>query len=174
MSCDKYARMIIKQGSGIPTVPASPDHRDGSWLNTDVYEGEQYLDTDTGIVYTRNGSDIVPVSSGGIILGRAVISVTQNLPEGSAPVITEHFNTIGTINSVYNASGDYEITSDGLFTLGKTQIISQRQISLAYKASCYVSDISPVDSIILQSLRNDDILVDNVLLNYFIEIIIWA
>lgn len=52
MSCDKYARMIIKMGTGIATVPASSDHRNGDWIATDIYDGELYLDTATGIIYT--------------------------------------------------------------------------------------------------------------------------
>jgi len=52
MSCDKYARMIIKQGTGIATIPASTDHRNGDWIATDIYDGELYLDTATGIIYT--------------------------------------------------------------------------------------------------------------------------
>lgn len=55
---DKKSRIVIKQGSGVPTIPASTDHRNGDWIDTDIYEGEQYLDNDTGIVYTRNGSTI--------------------------------------------------------------------------------------------------------------------
>jgi hypothetical protein len=172
MSCDKYARMIIKQGSGIPTVPASPDHRDGSWLNTDIYEGEQYLDTDTGIVYTRNGSSIVPVSSGGIVLGRAVISVTQT--STNAPVITEHFNTIGALGSFYNNVGQFNITSSGLFTLGKTEVISQYMVGNRKYAECNIAEIDPTDSIILNSLDAAYTLANGILENYFIEIIIWA
>jgi len=60
MGCtDQKVRIINKKGNGIATVPASADHRDGSWLSTDIYEGEWYLDTSTGIAYTRNGSNII-------------------------------------------------------------------------------------------------------------------
>ena len=63
MSCyDQKRRLINKKGNGVPTVPATSDHRDGSWLATDIYEGEWYLDKDTGTAYTRNGSSIVSLS----------------------------------------------------------------------------------------------------------------
>lgn len=73
MCQDKKDRIINKKGNGVPTVPATADHRDGSWLSTDIYEGEWYLDEDTGYAYTRNGSSIIPlyagtVTGGGIIL----------------------------------------------------------------------------------------------------------
>jgi hypothetical protein len=60
MSCkDRIERFGIKRGSGEPTVPVSSDHRNGDWIATDIYEGEMYQDTNTGIVYTRSGNNIV-------------------------------------------------------------------------------------------------------------------
>ena len=41
MCQDLNARIVIKQGSGVPTIPVSADHRNGDWLTTDIYEGEQ-------------------------------------------------------------------------------------------------------------------------------------
>jgi hypothetical protein len=37
---DITKRIIIKKGVGIATIPASSDHRDGTWLSTDLYIGE--------------------------------------------------------------------------------------------------------------------------------------
>lgn len=51
--------MIQKVGNGIATVPPSTDHQNGDWIDTDIYEGELYLDLDTSILYTRVGSDII-------------------------------------------------------------------------------------------------------------------
>ena len=55
---DETRRIIIKKGAGTPTIPTSPDHRDGSWISTDIYEGEFYMDTVTGSIYTRTASGI--------------------------------------------------------------------------------------------------------------------
>ena len=55
---DETRRIIIKKGSGAPTIPTSVDHRDGSWLATDLYIGEFYMDTVTGSIYTRTLSGI--------------------------------------------------------------------------------------------------------------------
>jgi hypothetical protein len=55
---DETRRIIIKKGTGVPTIPTSPDHRDGSWLATDLYIGEFYMDTVTGNIYTRTLSGI--------------------------------------------------------------------------------------------------------------------
>lgn len=61
---DVRNRIIIKRGDGPPTVPASADHRDLSWLATDIYEGEFYQDNLTGYVYGRNGNLITPMFAG--------------------------------------------------------------------------------------------------------------
>jgi len=77
MSCsDQKVRIINKKGSGVATVPASADHRDGSWESTDIYEGEWYLDEDTGFAYTRNGSSIVPLYSG-TVTGGGIITINS-------------------------------------------------------------------------------------------------
>ena len=55
---DITKRIIIKKGSGIATVPSSSDHRDGTWLATDIYMGEFYMNTVNGKIYTRTASGI--------------------------------------------------------------------------------------------------------------------
>ena len=52
-------RIILKKGVGVPTVPASNDHTDGTWLSTDIYKNEFYQNTSTGYIYTRHNSGIV-------------------------------------------------------------------------------------------------------------------
>ena len=55
---DITKRIIIKKGAGIATVPSSSDHRDGTWLATDIYMGEFYMNTVNGKIYTRTASGI--------------------------------------------------------------------------------------------------------------------
>ena len=97
MSCNtQRARLLIKRGSGKPTIPTSPDHTDGTWLVTDIYVGEQYLDVDTGIVYTRDINDNINLVSTGSLIGiyKAIISQTGvNAP--SEVVVCA--NTIGDV-----------------------------------------------------------------------------
>jgi len=45
----------------VPTVPASDNHTDGTWLVTDLYEGEWCLNTVDNILYSRSGSSIIKV-----------------------------------------------------------------------------------------------------------------
>lgn len=57
----EYKRIVIKKGSGIPTIPASNDHTDGTWLATDLYVGEFYMDTATDKIYMRTAGGIEEV-----------------------------------------------------------------------------------------------------------------
>lgn len=56
-------RIIVKKGTSVPTIPSSTDHTDGTWLATDIYKGEFYLNTTTGKLYTRNDSGISEVGT---------------------------------------------------------------------------------------------------------------
>jgi hypothetical protein len=168
MSCDQSARILIKQGSGVPTIPASTDHRNGDWIATDIYEGEQYMDTDTGIVYTRVGSAITQIGGGGY--KRAVLVVDQT--GTSAPTITELINDIGTISSSYIGVGNYTITSSSLFTVGKTEINSQYfHNNSNYVECCHKNGDS--STIILKSKDNTLTLANAILVKYIIEIKVW-
>ena len=75
--CDEKKRMVIKQGSGIATVPVSADHRNGDWISTDIYQGEMYLDTDTGVLYTRNNTSITMNGSSPCKMYKAIVNQTS-------------------------------------------------------------------------------------------------
>jgi hypothetical protein len=115
--CDKSVRMIIKQGSGVPTIPTSADHRNGDWIATDIYQGEMYLDTDTGLFYTRNGSGIVSNGTTTSKIYKAIINQTST----NDPVETYLIqNSIGTLTWSRVSTGYYKVASTGLFTVDQT------------------------------------------------------
>lgn len=63
---NEFKRMIIKVSdvSGVTaTVPTTNDHTDGSWLNTDIYEGELFLNIVDNILQTRTESGIINLNS---------------------------------------------------------------------------------------------------------------
>lgn len=110
---DEVRRIVLKRGAGVPTIPASADHRNGDWISTDIYEGEFYQDTDTGKVYTRQGSTIV--NSDGTPLKRvykAKISQTSTNAPVELNVIQDDFG--GTWN--YVSAGTYDLDTIGFFT----------------------------------------------------------
>ena len=117
---DVNARIIIKQGSGVPTIPVSTDHRNGDWIATDIYEGEFYLNTDTGITYTRNNG-IISLSDGrkSQIVWKALITQTGT----SAPVLTIIENSLGvTITPNYIGVGTYTLTGFATLITGNYEI----------------------------------------------------
>jgi hypothetical protein len=94
--------MIIKRASGLPTVPASADHRDGSWTVNDIYEGELYQDTDTGRIYTRQGTSIVDSVSANFVF----VSSKGDFPPAVGGVITLANNITYFITAVVDLTGD--------------------------------------------------------------------
>jgi hypothetical protein len=102
-------RIIIKKGAGTPTVPTSNDHTDGTWLTTDIYEGELYLDTTNGLNYTRYDNTIVdlfPTSTG--LAGNEFVFVFSklDLPTASGGVITLVDNYTYFITKTIDLTGD--------------------------------------------------------------------
>lgn len=55
------ARILLKRSTvanDTPTIPASSSHTDGSWINTDIYSGEAFLNTTDQRMYVRTGANI--------------------------------------------------------------------------------------------------------------------
>jgi hypothetical protein len=62
MPVTQDSRILIKRSTTagvVPTVPVSNDHTDGSWLVTDIYKGEIFINLADAKVYTRCDSGIV-------------------------------------------------------------------------------------------------------------------
>lgn len=117
---DIKRRLIIKQGSGVPTIPVSADHRNGDWIATDIYEGEFYLNTDDGQLYTRNLNGIcTPSGETPVQNYRVLISQSGT----SAPAVNEFNNTIGAIVWTRVSAGTYNGTLTGAFTINKTECL---------------------------------------------------
>jgi hypothetical protein len=63
----EFRRMILKVSSitnDVATIPTTNDHQDGSWLDTDIYIGELFLNVADDILQTRTDAGIVDVSDG--------------------------------------------------------------------------------------------------------------
>lgn len=55
------ARILLKRSTVAntePTIPASSSHTDGSWINTDIYSGEAFLNTQDQRMWVRTGANI--------------------------------------------------------------------------------------------------------------------
>lgn len=139
MCDDLYSRMIIKRGAGAPTIPVSSDHRNGDWLATDIYEGEFYMDTDTGLVYQRNGS-IIQMSDGrkSQLTWKALIVQTST----NAPVLTVIENSLGvTITPAYVGVGAYTLSGFATLLSGSLEIISNNADGDEFYAAIFTTSV---------------------------------
>lgn len=82
-----YERRQLKGGTVVPTVPASSSHRDGTWIASDIYERELYLDISTKKLYTRAGADIVKIISEASSIGDLTDVDTTTTPPASGDVL---------------------------------------------------------------------------------------
>ena len=137
---DLNARIIIKQGSGVPTIPVSADHRNGDWIDTDIYEGEFYQDTATGLTYTRSSVGII--TSSGLPTSKVWKAII--LQSGtSAPVLTVVENTLGvTVVSSYSVVGGYGLSGFAGLLTGNISISMDFQLSYLEHSRCLVNTSS--------------------------------
>lgn len=66
------SRILLKRSTTAgttPTVPASSSHTDGTWVNTDIYEGELFLNTADARLFTRQGSNIKEIGLQNSLIG---------------------------------------------------------------------------------------------------------
>jgi hypothetical protein len=160
--------MITKQGSGVPTIPVSADHRNGDWIDTDIYEGELYQDTDTGMIYSRTGSTIYAVgSTASYKVYRALISQAST----NAPTAKVLENTLsGTPTFGYTSAGNYYMTLTGEFTADKTYVIADNFPKGGF-LQIYRDD---VDTISLRSYNTSLAATNGILEDVTIEIKVYA
>lgn len=77
------SRILLKRSTtagAMPTVPASSSHTDGTWVNTDIYEGELFLNTADARLFTRQGSNIKEIGLQNSLIGTpqfATITLTS-------------------------------------------------------------------------------------------------
>jgi len=65
---NEFKRMVIKVSdvtTEVATIPTTNDHRDGSWLATDIYVGELFLNITDDVLQTRTDAGIITLNSGG-------------------------------------------------------------------------------------------------------------
>lgn len=158
---EEFKRMIVKvsnvQGQ-VATIPSTNDHTDGSWLVTDIYEGELFLNVVDNILQTRTISGIVTlVNNGGAsvdwgnILG-TISSQTdlQNALDAKQDVLINQTN-IKSINGVtLLGSGDLTIdTSTNWGDIGGT-LSSQTDLQSALDSKINYADYTPSYSLLVQ------------------------
>ena len=115
MCYDKFERRTIKMGAGVPTIPASTDHRNGDWIATDIYEGELYMDTNTGQTYTRSGSTIITAGKGAENFANSDLTLTAlrtHDMNGYGVVMTNGEFDVDATGTAFNGISSYTDNSD--------------------------------------------------------------
>lgn len=82
----EYKRIVTKHGNGVPTIPPSASHDTGDWIATDIYDGELYIDDNTGSLYTSVGgviSKVTPVAASEKVAGIAEIATQEETDAGT-------------------------------------------------------------------------------------------
>lgn len=127
-------------GSGLPTIPVSTDHRNGDWIATDIYEGELYMDTDTGQTYTRYGSTIITADNKKpYLIWKALITQSGT----SAPTLTVVENTLGvTAVPAYVSVGTYTIAGFAGNLTGNLEIHKNNtSVNIDYQLAVGIIDV---------------------------------
>lgn len=169
MCGDQTFRIIIKQVTGVPTIPVSTDHRNGDWLPTDIYEGEQAMDVNSGIVYTRsaNGIEAVGGGAGVVKMWRGLMS--QDGTGDPTAIVLE--NTLGgTITFAYVSPGTFTATLASAFTVDKTFLTFNSIIAGSFLFSCERTD---ANTLTLKSLTTSFVLTNGLLNNTELQIIVY-
>lgn len=111
----QYSRILLKRSSQTGATPTintgSTDHTDGTWLSTDIYEGELFLNTIDDLLWVRTSNGILPISISG---GTSTVTGGQNL--GSGVGLFESLNS-GNLR-FYSFSAGTNVT----ITTGATEI----------------------------------------------------
>lgn len=127
------ARILLKRSTvsnDTPTIPASSSHTDGSWINTDIYSGEVFLNTVDQRMWVRTGANIKEIqfqnnwigksTQGGIIFH--TYRDNMNIERGLVVSIVNQA-TVSAYSNIDNASIGSARTYDGQYNtnLMKTQ-----------------------------------------------------
>lgn len=176
---EEFKRMILKVSDvegAVATIPSTSDHTDGSWLVTDIYVGELFLNTTDNILQTRTESGIVSLGGSGVtaFLGlsdvpnsyigysQGYVKVKSDL-SGLEFVLEEDSTLIPTItvgtrallltdrNKNLENDGDCTITvptnADVAFPIGTQIFFTKKAESLDFVASAGVT-INSVDNLL--------------------------
>jgi hypothetical protein len=88
------SRILLKRSTTagqLPTVPGSSSHTDGTWIPTDIYEGEAFLNVTDARLYTRAGSTIKEIGLQNSLVGTVqyatkTLTSAEILALGTTPI----------------------------------------------------------------------------------------
>ena len=124
------SRILLKRSTvagEVPTIPGSSTHTDGTWIPTDIYEGEAFLNVTDARLYTRAGSTIKEIGLQNSLVGTlqyATITLTsaQILALGTTPIILVAAPGAGRAIFVKNVYARWNFNTTAYATVGTIYI----------------------------------------------------
>jgi hypothetical protein len=111
---DETKRIILKHGTGVPTIPTSNDHRDGTWIASDIYPYEIYVDSVSGLMYINSGGLINEIITD---LGTKTFATYNDIQNQTAAAINTGY---GVKFRTLNLSSGISVLTDTKITLQNT------------------------------------------------------
>lgn len=148
-----------------PTIPASNDHTDGSWIATDIYEGELFINLADGIVYTRGTDDKIIIIN---VEGQPLPDTDglSAIADGTAYTAGETiFNTTNNITTFYFVTNNFttdtpfdiadEILSGNLVESNTSEVFITIKDYLEKGVDTSDFIIYPKDTVVVESSTGD-------------------
>jgi len=129
----EFRRMILKVSSitnDVATIPTTNDHQDGSWLDTDIYIGELFLNVADDILQTRTDTGIVEVygGAGGVPEWGNIIGTLSNQTDLQDALDTKQIELVSGTN--IKTIGGATILGSGNIDLGVTSIMAGTNVTI--------------------------------------------
>ena len=166
-NCLEPFRSGIKRGVGVPTVPVSSSHRNGDWTDNDIYEGEMYQDTDTGLVYTRTAANIV--KSGSVPNEAVILKFRIYQDDVAIPVVVPYFNPNAyELSSVRDSAGVYRVLGLVGQLMTDTDHKYEIVVSNGYMLSSSLVNVTAAtnESLLVETYNNTGTRDDNIIIEY--------
>ena len=157
---EEFKRMILKvsdvQGA-VATIPSTSDHTDGSWLVTDIYKGELFLNITDNILQTRTDSGIVTLNNAGSDVNWGDILGTLSDQTDLQNALNEKINY-----SDYSPSHSLLVQQSGT---GSPTSLSVGNETLVGRLSGGGSEITDLSITEVKGLLGDDTLIETITLS---------
>lgn len=115
--------------SEVPTIPPNEDHTTGSWVATDLHEGELLINEPDGQIYSRSGSEILHLSkrnevNSGINAVNGADAVTFSINTGTFTIKSRVLVHPTIVDEVTIADGDATHPRFDLFVIDESNIVT--------------------------------------------------
>ncbi len=97
----------------VPTIPATNDHTDSTWLTTDIYKGELFINQADNKVFTRTDSGIIEITNPSVDISGKISLDGSSDPTTGKIKIGDNQGLVwggGSAGEIYNQAGSLRLT----------------------------------------------------------------